>query len=49
MGGIFWSQIFEWVVLGIGFSIGVLISIGASVLYGRAARDAMRANRGTTA
>jgi cardiolipin synthase len=44
MGGIFWTQVFDWFVLEIGFSIGVLISILATILYARVARDAMRAN-----
>jgi cardiolipin synthase len=43
MGGIFWAQVVDWVVIDIGFSIGVLISILATVLYSRAARAAAAA------
>jgi phosphatidylglycerophosphate synthase len=43
MGGIFWAQVVDWVVIDIGFSIGVLISIVATVLYSRAARAAAAA------
>jgi cardiolipin synthase len=43
MGGIFWAQVFDWVVIEVGFSIGVLISILATVLYSRAARAAAAA------
>lgn len=45
MGGIFWAQVVDWVVIDIGFSIGVLISILATVLYSRAARAAAAATR----
>jgi CDP-diacylglycerol--glycerol-3-phosphate 3-phosphatidyltransferase len=38
MGGIFWSMVFDWVILRIGFSIGVLLAVTASVLYVRDAR-----------
>ena len=38
MGGIFWSMVFDWEILRIGFSIGVLCSVAASVLYVREAR-----------
>jgi cardiolipin synthase len=41
MGGIFWSQVFDWVLIDVGFSIGVLISILATVVYARAARAAL--------
>ena len=44
MGGIFWSQILDWLVIEIGFSIGVAVSIVATILYARVARSAMRAN-----
>jgi hypothetical protein len=44
MGGIFWSQILDWLVIEIGFTIGVAISIVATILYARVARAAMRAN-----
>ena len=43
MGGIFWAQVVDWLVIEIGFSIGVLISILATVLYSRAARAAAAA------
>jgi phosphatidylglycerophosphate synthase len=38
MGGIFWSQVLDWSLIDIGFVIGVLISILATVMYARAAR-----------
>jgi cardiolipin synthase len=38
MGGIFWSMVFDWVILRIGFSIGVLLAVLATVLYVRVAR-----------
>jgi cardiolipin synthase len=40
MGGIFWAQVVDWLVIDIGFAVGVLISILATVLYARAARAA---------
>jgi cardiolipin synthase (CMP-forming) len=43
MGGIFWSQVFDWVAIEIAFSVGVAISILATVLYVRAARKVRRA------
>jgi cardiolipin synthase len=43
MGGIFWSQVIDWEIIPIGFSIGVLISVAATVLYARAARAAIAA------
>ncbi len=43
MGGIFWSQVVDWEIIRIGFSAGVLVSIAATVLYARAARDAIAA------
>ncbi len=43
MGGIFWSQVLDWEIIRIGFSVGVLISVVATVLYARAARDAIAA------
>ena len=43
MGGIFWSQVIDWEIIPIGFSIGVIISVVATILYARAARDAIRA------
>ncbi len=44
MGGIFWSQILDWLVIEIGFTIGVAISVVATILYARVARAAMHAN-----
>lgn len=41
MGGIFWAQVLDWEIIPIGFSIGVLISVLATVLYARAARAAI--------
>lgn len=41
MGGIFWAQVLDWRVIEIGFAIGVLVSILATVLYARAARGAI--------
>lgn len=38
MGGIFWALVLDWEIIRIGFSIGVLISVLATVLYARAAR-----------
>lgn len=38
MGGIFWSMVFDWLILQIGFCIGVALAITATVLYVRAAR-----------
>jgi cardiolipin synthase len=43
MGGIFWAQVIDWEIIPIGFSIGVLISVLATVLYAKAARDAIKA------
>jgi cardiolipin synthase len=43
MGGIFWAQVVDWVIIDIGFSIGVLVSILATVLYWRAARTTVAA------
>jgi cardiolipin synthase len=43
MGGIFWAQVINWEIIPIGFSIGVLISVLATALYAKAARDAIRA------
>ncbi len=43
MGGIFWSQVIDWEIIPIGFSIGVLISVLATALYATAARDAIAA------
>lgn len=43
MGGIFWSLVLDWELIRIGFVIGVLISVIATVLYARAARAAIAA------
>lgn len=43
MGGIFWSMVFDWLALEIGFVIGVAVGIGATVLYARDARSRIRA------
>ena len=43
MGGIFWSQVIDWEIIPIGFSVGVLISVLATALYAKAARDAIAA------
>ena len=38
MGGIFWSMVLDWTIIRIGFSVGVILSIVATVLYVREAR-----------
>ena len=38
MGGIFWSMVFDWLILRIGFVVGVALAIAATVLYVQAAR-----------
>ncbi|MBA2523229.1 MAG: CDP-alcohol phosphatidyltransferase family protein [Solirubrobacterales bacterium] len=38
MGGIFWSMVFDWEILRVGFCIGVGLAIAATILYVRAAR-----------
>jgi cardiolipin synthase len=38
MGGIFWSMIFDWAILRIGFTVGVVLAIAATTLYVRDAR-----------
>ena len=38
MGGIFWSQVLDWLIIEIGFCVGVAISIAATILYARVAR-----------
>ena len=45
MGGIFWAQVLDWEVIRVGFAIGVLVSILATVRYARAARAAVLAQR----
>lgn len=44
MSGIFLSMVFDWLILRVGFSIGVLLSVTATALYVRDARgrDAMQ-------
>ncbi len=44
MGGIFWSMVTDWWLIEVGFSIGVLLSILATAIYARAARDSLRAH-----
>lgn len=41
MGGIFWSMVVDWTVIDIGFAIGALASVLATLLYARAAREAL--------
>jgi cardiolipin synthase (CMP-forming) len=43
MGGIFWAQVINWEIIPIGFSVGVLLSVVATVLYARAAQGAIAA------
>jgi cardiolipin synthase len=38
MGGIFWSMVFDWLIIEIAFAIGVGLAIAAEVLYIRDAR-----------
>lgn len=38
MGGIFWAMVLDWFVIELGFTIGALIAVMATVLYARAAR-----------
>jgi len=38
MGGIFWSMVFDWLLLRVGFVVGVAMAVTATVLYVRAAR-----------
>lgn len=42
MGGIFWALVVDWLIIEIGFVVGVAISIIATFLYARAARDRIR-------
>jgi cardiolipin synthase len=37
MGGLFWSMVFDWLILEIGFTIGVFLACLSTVLYVRAA------------
>lgn len=41
MGGIFWSMVLDWVIIEVGFCVGVGLSILATVNYVRAARAAV--------
>jgi len=38
MGGIFWSMVLDWRIIRIGFAVGVLLSVLATILYVRRAR-----------
>jgi cardiolipin synthase len=38
MGGIFWSMVFDWAILRVGFTVGVFLAITATALYVRDAR-----------
>ena len=42
MGGIFWSMVFDWIAIEIGFCIGVAMSILSVALYIQAARRHLR-------
>lgn len=42
MGGIFWAMVLDWEVIRVGFSVGVLLSVLATVLYVRKARAAVQ-------
>jgi cardiolipin synthase len=37
MGGIFWSMVFDWLILEIGFTVGVGLACLSTILYVRAA------------
>lgn len=41
-GGIFWSLIFDWLILKIGFVVGVLIAVAATAVYTRDGRAKAR-------
>jgi cardiolipin synthase len=43
MGGIFWAMVVDWTIIEVGFCIGVVLSILATVLYVRAAQRKARA------
>lgn len=50
MGGIFWSMVFDWAIIEIGFVIGVALAIAATVGYARLGRRrAAEVARGETA
>jgi len=38
MGGIFWSMVFDWTIIEVGFVVGVALSITATIRYARAGR-----------
>lgn len=38
MGGIFWSMVFDWTIIEVGFVIGVALAITSTVLYARDGR-----------
>lgn len=42
MGGIFWALVLDWLLIEIGFTIGVAMAILATALYVRAARRHVR-------
>lgn len=44
-GGIFWSMVFDWVILEVGFCVGVAMAIAATYLYVREARRRYVADR----
>lgn len=45
MGGIFWSMVFDWPIIRVGFAVGVLLAVAATVIYVREARRHYVANR----
>jgi len=49
MGGIFWTMVFDWLILEIGFCVGVAMSIAATALYVRDARRRAAELKGETA
>jgi phosphatidylglycerophosphate synthase len=38
-GGIFWSMVFDWWIIRAGFVVGVAMSVAATIVYVRAARE----------
>jgi cardiolipin synthase len=49
MGGIFWSMVLDWLIIRVGFSIGVLMAVTATVMYVRAARRHVKAKQAAAA
>jgi phosphatidylglycerophosphate synthase len=45
MGGIFWSMVLDWMIIEIGFCVGVALAILATILYVRDAGRRSRAGR----